>query len=119
MAQFDILATGFTSSGELEVTIDNPDLMSLHTNPTHDVPSDVEIVPQGSSPTQQLWVHQQDYHLTITLSGEDGDNPLTVTNTDYLDGEDDLKYVDIVIAEFVDSTRKGKNLRRKARQVRL
>ena len=118
MAQFEIISVGFTASGELEVTIDNENGMALHEDPTHDVPSDVEQVPTGGTPTQDLWVHRDNYHLTITLSGEGGDNPLVVSNTGYYNGTEDLKYVDIVTAEYTATGKKGRKVRRRANLVR-
>lgn len=120
MAQFDIISTQFAGPSEpqeLQVSIDNPQEMSLHEDPSHDVPSNVEIVPPGGTPTEELWVHQENYHLTITLGEEGGDNPLVVSNTEYFDGTEDLKYVDIVIAEYGPGGKRGRKVRR--RQIRV
>lgn len=121
MAQFDLISAQFAGRGEpqeLHVGIDNPDEMSLHEDPSHDVPSNVEIVPPGGTPTEELWVHQENYHLTVTLSGEGGDDPLIVPNTGYFNGTEDLKYVDIVVAEYAGGVKTGKTVRRKRIRVK-
>ena len=120
MAQFDVLSVEFDFSevgenqtAELRVTIDNPQNMELDGAATHDVPSDVEQVPSGQSPSQQFWVHQNNYHLTITLKTGSGTNPLVLSSTDYYNfGPEPNKLLDIVTAEKNDNEKKTRTIRR-------
>lgn len=116
MAQFDILSIQFSGAGEpqqLMLTIDNPLGLNLAFDPQHNVPSDVQQVPPGGEPSQDLWVYSENYHLTVSMSADGGDNPLVVTNTGYFDGTADQKYLDIVIAEVEDEVVFGKEVRRR------
>lgn len=120
MAQFDILSVEFqlpTSGGEaaqLSVTIDNPQNMELDESTVHSVPDDVELVPEGQSPTQAFWVYQNHYHLTITLKEGSGSNPLHISNTEYFNfGPEPNKFLDIVSAEKKDGKKKTRKVRRK------
>lgn len=120
MAQYDILSCEFpggSEPAELEVSIDNPEGMQLHINPQHNVPGDVEIVPPGDSPGQRYWVHQEDYHLTITLSGSGGSNPLVVGNTAYFDSGGTEKWLDVVLAENEDEEKRTKRVKRRIKRV--
>jgi hypothetical protein len=120
MAQFDIISTQFAGPSEpeeLQVNIDNPDEMALHEDPSHNVPDNVEIVPPGGTPSEELWVHQENYHLTITLGEDGGDNPMVVSDTGYYDGTEDLKYVDVVVAEYANGKKRGRKVRRRSKRV--
>lgn len=125
MAQFDILSVefDFEASDEdqpapLKVTIDNPQHMQLAGALTHQLPSDVEEVPDGELPSQPYWVHLNDNHLTITLKAGTEANPLVVSNTDYFNfGSEPNKLLDIVIAEKKDGDKKTRFIRRKSTSV--
>lgn len=119
MAQFDILSLQFTESGELQVTVDNPDGLLLYHDPQHSVPEEVEQVPPGGTSTQTYWVHEENYHLTITLKGSGGDNPLVVSDTGYFNyGEEPEKFLDTVITEMETERNRPRKVRRKAIKVK-
>jgi hypothetical protein len=117
MAQFDILSYEFPSAPpgtvtELVVTVDNPENMQ-EDEAIHSVLPDVEIVPEGSSPTQSLWVHANSCYLTIVLVQGNAPSPLSITNTEYFNqGSGAGKYVDILVAE------KGDDGKKKTRKIR-
>ncbi len=120
MAQFEVLSVQFNNESEphqLEVSVDNPEGMNLYTDPSHNVPSDVQVVALGNSPTEQFWVYEDSYHLTIVLGDSGGDNPLVVANTNYYEPGEDPKFVDIVVAEETATGTKTRNIRRRARKV--
>ena len=121
MAQFNVLSLEFPlpqsddDRAELRVIIDNPQNMKLAEDPQHgNLPDNVEVVAEGGTPSQEFWVYEDDYHLTITLEPGSGSDPLQVSNTGFYNQGDNPKYVDIIVAEKTpDDKKKAREVRRR------
>ena len=115
MAQYEVLSWSFNPTGsgeELQVNIDNPEAKSLLST-NHEVPEGVELVPTGGSPTQELWVWEENYHLTIILEDGSGADPLAVTDTEYYEADQNGRFVDVIVVFRDGNDDDPKNVRRK------
>ncbi len=117
MAEFDILKVYFgKNSTEMELEIDNAN-KDLKVVGSTSLPNDV-MVWDGENPQPEgFWIWEGHYHLFLLFERAtvEKPNPLIIDNTRYYsEGENDMKYVDIVLIEETGSGKKTKKVRRSA-----